>query len=262
LTVVMAVVIMMAATGVSAANPGDVSRLGGAVNGAVAAAGEPLSDAGSGISALFGGMLNIRNNQREINDLRQQVAQLETDLAEAVLTEADYVELRKIENSLGYVDYDDSYTKVTAKVVAAGSTDIFDTFTINAGEDSGIEKDDLVVDYQGIVGRVSDTGKGWSKVTGIVDPSVSISFTTMRDPSVVGVMTGDGKGGLSGYLFDDEKSVEDGDIIITSGMGYYPGGIKVATVDSVEINPNTRLKLIEAKPSADFDSVRIVTVLT
>ena len=59
----------------------------------------------------------------------------------------------------------------------------------------------VVVNEDGLIGKVTTVGKDWSKVLSIVDANDSVSFTLLRDPEVVGVLSGDGEGGLSGYIF-------------------------------------------------------------
>ena len=133
---------------------------------------------------------------------------------------------------------------------------------INAGTDDGVRIDDIVVCSEGLAGRISDAGRDWAKVTGIVDPSVSVSFCVLRDPSVIGVAKGDGAGGITGYLFDDSDFILESDVLVTSGLGFYPQGIRIAQVDTVHISENTKKKEITAFTEVDFRSVRMVTVLT
>ncbi len=215
-----------------------------------------------GIFSLTGGINDFRENQRVIHELRQENYDLKVELSRAEFRRLELNDMRALEESLGAVEYDDSFTKVTAKVVAASSADIFDVFTINAGSDHGVAKEDMVVNADGLVGVVTETGRNWSKITGIADSSVSVSFCLRRDPSVIGICSGDGTGSLKGYMFDEDSFILEGDVLVTSGLGYYPAGMEIATVKTVDINKNTQVKEISAVPSADFDSVRLVTVLT
>ena len=140
-------------------------------------------------------------------------------------------------------------------------SNIFNVFTINAGKDDGVTPGSIVVNEDGLVGKVVTVGKTWSKVLGIVDANDSVSFTLLRDPEVVGVLSGDGEGGMSGYLFDEEKSLNKGDILITSGMSLYPAGITIGKVSSVVYDESSREKRINVEPQVNFRAIRMVTVL-
>lgn len=159
-------------------------------------------------------------------------------------------------------EYDDAYSRITGEVISIDSSGVFDIFNIDAGSRDGIDVDDIVVNQDGLVGRVMSVGKNWAKIMGIVDSSNSVSFTLARDPEVTGIISGDGNGGMNGYIFDDSKSIIEGDTLITSGIGYYPKGIEIGKVTSVELDSETKQKTVEAESSVNFRSIRFVTVLS
>ena len=78
---------------------------------------------------------------------------------------------------------------------------------------------------------------------------------------MIGVVRGDGKGELTGYLLDNGKKISEGDILMTSGLGRYPAGIQIGTVTSVNKDKTTSQVYIHADPSFDFYSAGFVTVL-
>ncbi len=255
------IIFLVAIIVISAYHPGSVSAAGEAAQTAAAAAEEPLTDASSGIRGFFSGLFGFRSLQRENYELRQQVADLNEQLTQAELDEQTLNQLRELAQSLNYASYDDSYEKVTADVIATDGSNIFNIFTINAGSDDGITAGSVVVNEDGLIGKVTTVGKDWSKVLSIVDANDSVSFTLLRDPEVVGVLSGDGEGGLSGYIFDEEKSLNSGDILITSGMSLYPAGITIGSVESVEYDESSKERRIYVEPQVNFRAVRMVTVL-
>jgi len=87
----------------------------------------------------------------------------------------------------------------------------FNLFTINRGTESGVYPDAIVVTGDGLTGRVLETGQGWSKVIGIIDESNKVSFKVLRDPTLLGVLHGDGLSGLTGYMLDGKASVIEGE---------------------------------------------------
>lgn len=229
---------------------------------AAAAAAKPASSAGNGITSFFSGLIHFRDIQRENYALNQQVEELKEELAQAQLTQYELSQLKSLYNELNVAEYDDSYSRITGEVISIDSSGVFDIFNIDAGTDDGIEVDDIVVDQDGLVGRVMSVGKNWAKIMGIVDSSNSVSFTIARDPEVTGIISGNGNGSMSGYIFDDSKSIIEGDTLITSGIGYYPKGIEIGKVTSVELDSETKQKTVEAESSVNFKSIRFVTVLS
>lgn len=255
------IICLVAIIVISSYNQGSVSAAGEAVQTAASVAEEPLTEASSGIKGFFTGIFGFRSIQRENYELRKEIQSLNEQLTEAQLDEQKLAQLRELSQSLNYASYDDGYGKVTADVIATDGSNIFNIFTINAGKDDGVSAGSVVVNEDGLVGKVVTVGSGWSKVLGIVDANDSVSFTLMRDPEVIGVLSGDGEGGLSGYLFDEEKSLNSGDILITSGMSLYPAGITIGKVESVEYDESSKEKRIYVEPQVNFKAIKMVTVL-
>ena len=78
----------------------------------------------------------------------------------------------------------------------------------------------------------------------------------------LGVLQGDGKSGLTGFMLDDKAQVIEGDELITSGMGIYPEGINIGKIESVKMDRNTLLKTVKIAPSVTFKNLSKVMVLT
>ena len=262
LVITMIVIIcLVAIIVISSYNLGWISLPGRAVQSGAAAAEEPLTDASSGIKDGITGIFGFRSLQTENYELTKKVEDLQNQLTEAQLTEQKLQQLRELSQSLNYADYDDNYERVTADVIATDGSNLFNVFTVNAGKDDGVAAGSIVVNEDGLVGKVVTVGKNWAKVLGIVDASDSVSFTLLRDPEVIGVLSGDGEGGLTGYLFDEEKSLNKGDILITSGMSLYPAGITIGKVASVEYDESSKEKKISVESQVNFKAVRTVTIL-
>lgn len=262
LVITMIVIIcLVAIIVISSYNLGWISLPDRAVQSGAAVAEEPLTDASSGIKDGITGIFGFRSLQKENYELKKKVEDLQNQLTEAQLTEQKLQQLRELSQSLNYADYDDNYERVTADVIATDGSNLFNVFTVNAGKDDGVAAGSIVVNEDGLVGKVVTVGKNWAKVLGIVDASDSVSFTLLRDPEVIGVLSGDGEGGLTGYLFDEEKSLNKGDILITSGMSLYPAGITIGKVASVEYNESSKEKKISVESQVNFKAVRTVTIL-
>ena len=124
-----------------------------------------------------------------------------------------------------------------------------------------MEVGDAVVNGMGLIGKIQDTGKGWSKVVAIIDDDSKVSFKLARDTKQLGVVEGNSLGEISGYMLDSESLVSQGDIIITSGLGTYPEGLEIGNVKDVAYNSNTLLKEITVEPAVNFKNLEKVSVI-
>jgi len=245
----------------SYSNIGNSTALGRGVEKVVTLIQGPVSSAGNGVKKGVKGIFQFRNILKENEELRDQIADLNRELIQTKLTEAELAELRSLSNILGYENVSPNYTYVTADVVAMDGSNWFNIFTIRAGTNDGIYKDAVVINGDGLIGRVLEVGSDWAKVISVIDESNSVSFKVFRDMQLLGILSGDGKGGLEGYMIDPEAAIIEGDILITSGMGMYPEGIPIGKVKKVEWNNDTLLKTVTIEPSAYFKNLQKVTVL-
>ena len=113
----------------------------------------------------------------------------------------------------------------------------------------------------GLVGRVCETGDGWSRVVSLIDEGSDVSFKLVRDRKQLGIASGDKSGEISGYMMDAGSTVSQGDIIVTSGLGTYPAGLVIGNVKTVVYNSNTLLKEITVEPAVNFKGLEKVAVI-
>jgi rod shape-determining protein MreC len=246
---------------ISYSNVGNSTALGRGVQSVVTLVQGPVSGAGNGIKSGLRGIFQFRSVLKENEELKNQVSELNRELIKTKLTEAELAELRNLSNILGYENVAPNYSYVTADVVAMDGSNWFNIFTINAGTDDGIYRDAVVINGDGLIGKVLEVGSDWAKVISVIDESNKVSFKVFQDMQLLGILSGDGKGGLKGYMIDPEAAVTEGNVLITSGIGMYPEGIPVGKVKKVEWNNDTLLKTVTIEPSAYFKNLQKVTVL-
>jgi len=261
-TVILSVfLVLIIVVTISYRNIGNSTVLGRSADRVVSLVQWPFSAAANGIKSGLRGILQFRSVLAENEELKDRIAELNREIIQIRLSQAELDELRTLSNVLGYEDVTPHYTYVTADVIAMDGSNWFNLFTINAGSEAGIEKDSVVINGDGLIGRVLESGTGWAKVISIIDEQNSVSFKVFRDLKLLGILSGDGKGSLKGYMIDPEAAVIEGDILITSGMGMYPEGIPIGKVTKVEWNNDTLLKTLSIEPSAYFKNLQKVTVL-
>ena len=159
------------------------------------------------------------------------------------------------------------YGQIAVPFVIAESTacsrrcERYAIFSIDRGSEAGIAAGDTVVSGDGLAGFVTEVGEGWSKVRPAISADETLSFRLARDSGQLGIVSGDSEGLFSGYMLDEESTVVEGDVIISSGMGACPAGIEIGTVRSVSYNSNRLIREITVEPAVDFKSLRKVAVI-
>lgn len=135
------------------------------------------------------------------------------------------------------------------------------TFTINLGKEDGVKTGSVVVNGDGLVGTVKSVGRGWAKVSTILDSSRGISFCLEDSRKTMGILHVSTDGELEGYMLDESAKVRAGDTLVTSGMGVYPERITVGKVKKVTNDEEEKLKRITVETAVQFDGLRKVAVL-
>lgn len=222
---------------------------------------KPLSNASTSIKSNVRGIFKFRQVVAENEDLKKEVSDLQQKVIDLTLKKNELQQLQELSNALNYESVNSTNNLVSASIISLDGSNWFNLFTIDRGIESGIKKDCIVVNGDGLVGKVTDVGNGWSKVVSIIDQSNSVSFMVLRDMSLIGIVSGDSNGSLSGFMLDNKASVIEGDVLVTSNMGLYPEGIKIGKILKVEYNSDTQLKTVKIKPSVSFKSLQKVAVI-
>ncbi len=127
----------------------------------------------------------------ENEDLKEELAEVRTRLAEAETANAENEELRGL---LG-LDKDElagfGFKPVTARVITRTPSLVNATVGVNAGSADGVEVDDVVVAADGLVGRVSQVTSASSQVQLITDPRNAVSVAVAEPDGPQGIVSGD-----------------------------------------------------------------------
>ena len=219
--------------------------------------------ASDSIIDFFQRVFKTSDADKELEQLQVRMAQLEQAEEENSTLQAENERLKKL---LNYVETLDNYDYVTAVVTGNSQGVWFETFTINAGRNQGIEKDMSVVCADGLIGRIIEVGANWSKVTAIIDPSseVSVMVERTRDIGVVrGAFSATSDNQLELYYLPSGYDLVPGDKIVTSGMSsIFPKSVVVGTVTEVTRSSaeGTQANAI-IEPAVDFGHLEEVLVL-
>ncbi|MDR2132549.1 MAG: rod shape-determining protein MreC [Clostridiales Family XIII bacterium] len=241
---------------------GESNVLGRSAGRAIALVQAPFAKAARFLDERMSVYLLSDELARENERLRTRVEELERELNESRLSGADLDDLEKLSEALNYADLGDDYELVTADVIGLDKSSGFNIFTINVGSEDGVSNDSVVIDGDGLIGRVMAVSENAAKVISIIDETNKVGFQVFRNLEWLGMLNGDGEGKLTGYMLDETAAVREGDRLITSAIGgFYPQGITIGKVTGVEWNHDSPLKTVHVEPAVYFKSIRKVTVL-
>lgn len=114
---------------------------------------------GNFVGSFLGGFHNSNALTIENKNLREQIAQMETQVLDRNLLEE---KVAGLEESLGRIHVDNH---VSAQVVSGPGKSPYDTLVIDAGTDQGISVNDTVVYVNsGVIGKIFEVYPGSSKV--------------------------------------------------------------------------------------------------
>ena len=220
-----------------------------------------FSSVGDGVRDGVGGLFSGGQLRYRIEELEAENEELERELAEARLEDEMLAQLRDLAGLLNYDYTDQTFNVVSGDVTFSDGSNWNAIFSIDRGSEAGIAAGDTVVSGDGLAGFVTEVGEGWSKVRPAISADETLSFRLARDSGQLGIVSGDSEGLFSGYMLDEESTVVEGDVIISSGMGACPAGIEIGTVRSVSYNSNRLIREIVVEPAVDFRSLRKAAVI-
>ena len=206
---------------------------------------------------------NAGKFEAEIEELKKQVNALKVENRSR---EEYIIENKRLKELLSLKDGMTDGRMVTARVISYEPNSWYDTVVINKGENAGIDKDNAVITGLGVVGRVTEVGKNWAKVSTIINISNSVGVKLARTGDI-GVVSGDAilaenKQCRLEYLSNDKKLI-NGDILLTSGLGgIYPSDLNIGKVIDIHSDSAGNLDYAVVEPSVDFSSLYEVLVIT
>jgi rod shape-determining protein MreC len=220
----------------------------------------------------------------ENEELRAEVAELRAQVAagrDAASENADFERLLGLDRSVALGEFE----PVTARVVGRSPTIWFSTVTIDQGSNAGIERNDAVINADGLVGRIREVTRGSAEVELITDPdnavsaealptadiedAVSSALASDENPTgIVAPVAGDPNDLLLDFI-DEEEPIEENQTLITAGWSdglissAYPPGIPIGRVSEAEAGEQQQqFQRIHVTPFADLRDLEHVQVLT
>ena len=201
--------------------------------------------------------------EEENRELRARIAELEKEQSEFYYMQVQNERYRKM---LSIVSTEYSFEHVSADVVSVSRDGWVSSFGINAGTAVGIQKEDVVICEDGLVGIVSDVGLNWATVMTFTDPQNSVGAMVLSTGDV-GVTEGTLELRRNSLCrvsyFSRDAVLNRGDRVYTSGLGgVYPKGLLLGTIAELGYEQNGLSQYAILQPAADFEQLKEVLVIT
>lgn len=219
-----------------------------------------LGDALRGFGEYFTEFDRLKEENRV---LAERVQELEEQVYNADLLEEENKWMRAY---LGAKRAHTDFVFCDANLIGSESGSYISSFTLDRGSSSGIMVGMPVLTDSGVIGRVTEVGLTFCRVSTIINYDSSIGAYIERSGEV-GLVSGDFERRRDGlclleYLpFDADVAV--GDKIFSSGLGsVYPRDLYIGEVVEVTGDAYNHTKVALVKPSADLTNITKVMILT
>lgn len=214
---------------------------------------------------------NILNDIKNLSEVLEENKILKSNVEKLESLETENIELKqeinklKTELDINYVLSE--YTYLNATVISRNSLYWYNTLTIDKGKHNGIKEGMVVINSSGLIGKIENVSTF----------SADVKLITTNDTNnKISVTVTDGTNKLTGLIntynyeegqlkvegISNTETVNIGDYVYTSGLGgVFPSGILIGRVDKIVTDVYDLSKIINVKPSANFDDINYVTIL-
>ena len=190
--------------------------------------------------------------------LERQVLILEQKVQRLAVLQAENTRLRELLNSSANLDA----SVLVAEIIGVDPDPNRQELVINKGARDEVTQGQAVLDSEGLIGQVVETGPLSARVLLITDASHAMSVQVNRN-GVRAILAGTGQGSRLRLLYvPDTADIREGDLLVSTGLGkLYPRGYPVARVVSVNHQSGASFSDIEAQPTAHLDRVSHVLLV-
>lgn len=224
-----------------------------------------MTSAGRLASEVYKGANNVTSyfDLREINgDLNRRNAELQGEIErlQAVidrLNENAFTDTMVIDSGIPPFEF------IVAHVIHNSVSRPYNYITLNKGSNEGIRPELGVIDQNGVVGIVSNTGPNSARVISLLNPNFRLSCK-IKHTDYFGSLVWDGE-------HPDEALLEElprhsvyapGDTIVTSGYSaVFPANLPVGVVVDAETDRNQNFFTLRVKLLTDFTTLGTVQVI-
>jgi rod shape-determining protein MreC len=217
-------------------------------------------------STRFLALEDFLSAPRDLVSLRQRNAELESEVARL---QAQVIELQQrvgeTETLAALVAYARKHPESSykaASVIGRDPSPFLHYVIINSGSNDGVLRGMPVMTAQGLIGRVDAVISDAARVQLITDPASSINIR-LQNSNLEAVLTGSVTGNLSLDLIPQNIAIEEGDVVLTSGLGGgFPPDLIIGQLVNVRRREADLFQEASVQPVVDFSRLQIVLIIT
>ncbi len=222
-----------------------------------------IAEVGRWFSNKSDQLLELKDVLDENQRLKEEVDKL---TIENTRFQQERYELNELRELLALDNEYSEYEKIGAHVISKDSSNWFSSFVINKGSNDGIQVNCNVMAGSGLVGRVTEVGPNYAKVTSIIEDNHNTSgmlLSTGDQLIVTGDLTTMAEGMINfSKLIDRNNKAVVGDKIVTSNISnHYLPGILIGYISKIETDANNLTKSGTLTTAVDFEHLQDVLVI-
>ena len=223
------------------------------------------------ITYPFNYIKNVVGDYKKLKNVKKDNDILETSTSRIESIESENIELRRqleaLKEELNITYTLSDYEYLNATVISRNVGYWYNKITIDKGTYNGVKKDMVVINSNGLIGKVIRT------TTFTADVRLLTTSDTNNKISVH-ISNGDNNlyGLINGYDYENNilelegisntRDVNIGDYVYTSGLGgIFPSGILIGSVTEITTDSYDLAKIIKVKPASDFNNLNYVSIL-
>jgi len=174
------------------------------------------------------------------------------------------LENQRLKNLLQYNEEKaENYELIMGGVIARNHANWYEMLIVDQGSKQGIEPGMVVVNYDGLIGRIISVTRNTAEVLLILDREGAVGARIFETRYTPGVAVGTSN---SQYLqmihLPHDLPIEPNQTVVTSGLGgIYPPGIRIGKVIEVLPEPGGLMKKATLKPFVDFSRLEEVFII-
>lgn len=195
--------------------------------------------------------VNIVNIADKNEELKKENQLLRTQYFDLKHLRAENEQLKKL---LKFIDE----TKVeyhTARVVGNISGPYLRSGLISTNKNTFVKKGQVVINQQGLVGRIIEVGDKTARILLITDLNSKIPIISV-DSRERGIAAGNNSDDLDILYLPEDSKVRVGELIVTSGDGeYFPAGLPIGVIKDIKD------KKVTLKPAVDWSRLEYVNIV-
>lgn len=212
----------------------------------------------TGVGQRFEALTHMQELEAQKRELEDTVSQL---MLRTIELEEAKIELEMLREQLEFKEVNPEFDMLASEVIGHDPSNFVQFLVIDRGAQDGIEKGMPVISARGLVGRITEVNNQWSKVLLLVDASSSVNAMLQRSRAT-GIVQGRlGRTLIMQYIPQGE-SLQEGDIVMTSGLGgNFPKHLVIGQVTEVRQNDVDMFQEAEVRSAVDFQRLEIVMVI-